>query len=1119
MGSTNKFAHEIINSGIFENISNFETLSERISSTQSFNNRGIEKTKGDIFEIFVEALLNTKRIFQAKNVYPQGEIPLNILKKLNLDNEDDGYDGVYLTNDDKLIIYQVKFRTKDEKLHWQGKNGLSSFIGVSGKANLRYLFSNTTKLPRSYDRQEKKISFLLNDFLELNKEDFLKISNFLKNKEIFTDRHIPDNFQKNIAIKNILNELKNKNRATCIMACGTGKTDVGFWVYEKLDPNIALVLVPSIALVKQIRADWLSQIPMKKPVMTFQLCSSKDITRQEDCVKVRSSDLSMEFYSDEKELRKWIKKKPNVKKIIFSTYQSSKILKKIFNSKNKIDFAIFDEAHRTAVLNKNLDSNFSFALDDKNIPIRKRLFMTATRRISDYKKKNKFGDPSLSISMDNEEIYGKVVVDLSFYEAANKYKTIAIPKIIISEVFSDEIEFAKRKISSTHVDGMKLKSDYLAQLIALKKTVEKHGLKKIFSFHSKLNRAELFTKNDQPESIKYYLRDFFTSFVSGKMSMRKRDIIMKEFKDSPKSIVSNARCLIEGVNVPSVDLVAFIDNKSSEIDIVQAIGRALRKPRTGQFKKKYGYIFVPLFIEKKKNEKLEDALERTNFKKIVLLFKALKEHDSEIAQLMRDILTSESRGKGFAERTIKELENLIEFNNPEIKKNVLISAVRSKIIKDLRLKWDEMVGSLMAYKDKFGHTNVSFNDEGYRNLRKWITTVRQRKRKKELFTFQVEELDKLGFSWDEPGATIYEKKDLKSAYDLAKKFKIPYGSLKKYLEEKKVKPAAMWFGSGIMKPLPLYKNFSENELCKLLNIDFLNKKNLKTKTQLTNQLGIDMRIIQKLIIKKKIKFIGKGIPNSSGSGKFYENFSKKQLKNVLGITTLDTSKLYTKTNLYKSIFSGKEFPQYGAATVLNLIEKKIIKPCDIGIGKTRYDSSELKNNGLCSRVYYFKPLSKKKITKLTKITIFNRDKLKSQTELLYKFHNAKNPAYFNLCLNEGLIKSLGKGPNTGGKGLSDFYEDMTLDYYKSLKKIDYFHTPKHLINMSQIGKIIGKSYHTVNSMISNNFIEPAAKGYGENGVQDLYLKKSKKEFLEIYKKYRHFIILNQKKLKKARNNS
>ncbi len=1112
MGSKNKNSIEIINSGIFDNILNFEDLRNRILNTPSYNNRGIEKTKGDIFEIFIEALLITNNQFQIKEVYPQGYVPFKILKELNLDPNDDGYDGVYITKDDRYATYQVKFRKVDQKLKWQGKNGLSSFIGVSYYADIRHLFANTTLLPKSYERQPKTLSFLLNDFIDLNQEDFKKVSDFLRKKEIKNKFHIPDKFQEK-AVNDLYNELKKKPRATCIMACGTGKTEVGYWVYKKIKPKISLVLVPSIALVKQIRAAWLSQIPNNNPVMTFQLCSSKDITKDEDCVKVRKSDLSMEFFSDKNNLKEWLKKKPSVNKIIFSTYQSSKILKGIFTKKKNIDFAVFDEAHRTAVLNQSVKSNFSFALKDENIPIKKRLFMTATRRVHNYKKKNKFGDANTMISMDKSEIYGKVVTDISFFEAANKYKAIAKPKLIISEVFSEEVEFEKRKISSTHVKGMKLKSDYLALLIAIKKAVKKHKLKKIFSFHSGISRAKQFTDGDQPDSIKYYLKDFFTSSVTGSMRMRKRDLIMDQFKESQKSIVSNARCLIEGVNVPSVDMVAFIDNKSSEIDIVQAIGRALRKPRDKNNKKEFGYILVPLFIERKKNETLQKAIERTNFKKIVFLFKSLKEHDSEVAQLISDILINETRGKGFAERTKKELEGIFDTNHPEITKKLLTNSIQSNIIEDLRLKWDEMVGYLKKFKDVHGHLKVTYSHKEFDELRKWITVVRLRYRRKELFPFQVDQLEKLGFDWKEQDATVYSKGKLKSAHDLAKKFKKHYQSFKKIIE-RNIKPDQMYFGTGIMKPIPLYQDYDEKTLCKLLNVTFLDTKDYVTKTEISTKFKVDLRIIQTLIDKKKIKLMGNSIGVSSSDGKYYENISEEKLKRILGVDILDTKGLYNKSNLYKSIFKSKEFPQYGATPVINLINSGKIKPYAIGIGKSKEKQKGIKDNKICARVYYFKPLNKKTFTKISGIDLFNRDNLQTRSEIMINAFGKDITAYFNLCEEEGLIKSVGIGPGTGEKGLSKFYKKITLKELKSLKKIDYFEKPTHLCNLNNVSKILGKSHTTTRSMIDNKFIKPVARGYDRVGITDLYEKKTKKDFLEIYNNYRKYILSKQTRYQK-----
>ena len=116
---------------------------------------------------------------------------------------------------------------------------------------------------------------------------------------------------------------------------------------------------------------------------------------------------------------------------------------------------------------------------------------------------------------------------------------------------------------------------------------------------------------------------------------------MQLFKNNQNSIISNARCLIEGVDVPAVGMVSFISPKKSEIDIVQAIGRALRNRKNPS--KKFGYVHVPIFINKYKNQKISDAIEKSNFDNLILIIKALKEHDEEISQIINDIIISESR--------------------------------------------------------------------------------------------------------------------------------------------------------------------------------------------------------------------------------------------------------------------------------------------------------------------------------------------------------------------------------------------------------------------------------------------------------------------------------------------
>ena len=312
--SKNKYAYEIVKSKFFENIENINQLIYKINKGYNFNNRGIEGTKGDIFEIFCEAYLKTNPEYQIKNVYPQGYVPSSLRKKLKLSYQDRGYDGVYETNDGEFSTYQSKFRSNDEQLTWQGKNGLSSFIGVSEKAHTRHLIATTNKVSKEFLSKSRIQLTLLSDLRKLNKNDFDRISSFLNKKKIEIKKHQPEKYQR-IAIEKVKKTLKTEDRTTIIMACGTGKTEVGLWVYEKIKPKTCLVLVPSIALVKQIRGAWLSQ--MNNKVMTYQLCSSKDVTKQEDHIQVEKTDLDMKIYSDVKSLKRWINTKKKYPKLYF----------------------------------------------------------------------------------------------------------------------------------------------------------------------------------------------------------------------------------------------------------------------------------------------------------------------------------------------------------------------------------------------------------------------------------------------------------------------------------------------------------------------------------------------------------------------------------------------------------------------------------------------------------------------------------------------------------------------------------------------------------------------------------------------------------------------------------
>jgi superfamily II DNA or RNA helicase/RNase P/RNase MRP subunit POP5 len=1086
--SKNKLAYEIIQSKFFEDINCIDDLIKKINNGYNFNKRGIRKTQGDIFEIFCEALLATNLEYKVKNVYPQGYVPINIRKKLKLSYQDKGYDGVYESDEGQFSTYQAKYRFHNEQLTWQGENGLSSFIGVSEKAHTRHLIATTNKVSSEFLLKSRIRLTLLSDLKKLNKNDFEKIKSFLENKKIKIKRHKPEKYQQ-IAVRNIINELKTNDRTTIIMACGTGKTEVGLWVYEKIKPKTCLVLVPSIALVKQIRAAWLSQ--MSFSVRTFQLCSSRDITKQEDYIQVKKNDLDMEFYSDVENLKKWINKNKNQVKIIFSTYQSSKLLKNVFNKKNQIDFAVFDEAHRTAVLNSKIDSYFSFSLHDKNIPIKKRLFMTATRRVSSLSKFKKTGESYLNVDMDNKQLYGNICYSLSFYQAAKKYKAIAKPRIIISEVYSDEVSAEHRKLSATHFKGVKFKSDYLALIIAIKKAIYKYKIKKVFSFHRTVKDAKTFADPKKPESIKPHLKDFFTNYVSGSMNMRKRSEIMDEFVSENKGFISNARCLVEGVNVPAVDMVSFTHQKESEIDIVQAIGRALRNRNQS---KKFGYVLVPIFVERNKNEKIEDALERTNFKKVIVLLKALREHDTEIAQIIDEIVINESRGKGFALRNRKKISDLIETVNPEIKRKILIKAIHTKVIENLRLKWDLMIGQLLDFKKKFHHLNVGYNDPSFRDLRKWVTAVRKSYRDNKLYNFQVEQLLKIGFKLEEPNINVFNQKNYYTFSQLGKKF-LNKKYISKLIEKGVIKSVGIaWVpGEG---PSKVYKRYNEKEFLRLIKADFLPNKNLVSTSQLAKNLDIDRSKITGLVKRKLLKPEGKTvIAGGNKIANVFKNISKKEFNKKLGITINDTDKFTTLSGLAVHIFGKKS----KSSTISLAIKEKKIKPVGYGFYSGKRQS-------------FYKKISKDELKKRLNINFFEKNKNHlSFKEVLRQYKIGRSTLKY--LIKKKRIKPLGIA--IGSSSVNSrviVFKRYTSEEFCKITGIDFinnknFITLKALSNKTKIGR------STLLKLIKNKLLEPAGRTY-KSRVKPVVVFRliSRLKILNLIKKNK-IIFSNYKKIK------
>jgi predicted helicase len=377
------------------------------------------------------------------------------------------------------------------------------------------------------------------------------------------------------AIKAVIKEFKQADRTHMVMACGSGKTATALWIAEAMRVKSILILVPSLALINQFMKEWLALTSWEN-IQTLAVCSDDTVTDGVEPESVLCEEIDFPVTNDPQEIRNFLIDPTRGTKVIFSTYQSARLVGDACAKYKKapaleIELGIFDEAHKTAGYNK---IDFGFALNDKAITINKRLFMTATPRHG-TQRKDKNGEPVLLYSMDDEKIYGRRCYTLGFRDAIN-LGLICDYKVIISVADHK----AEHKFNKDHIMQEKA--------ISLKKAIAESGAKKIITFHSTINDANYFAKFLKDHKIHQNVYH-----INAKSKMEERTKSMAKFRTDEYAIMTNARCLTEGVDVPSVDMVAFMSPKTSKIDIVQAIGRALRNSPG----KKKGYIFLPLLID------------------------------------------------------------------------------------------------------------------------------------------------------------------------------------------------------------------------------------------------------------------------------------------------------------------------------------------------------------------------------------------------------------------------------------------------------------------------------------------------------------------------------------------
>ncbi|WP_445785030.1 Helicase associated domain protein [Sphingorhabdus sp.] len=720
----------IIADGIFDGLQNFSQLEERISKLGDQNT----KILGDAFEIFIEGYIATQQKFQVEQNWVVGKVPLEVREQLNLSAHGSlGIDGTFRSRTGDLVPYQVKFRSGRPPLSY---NEVASFLGITERAPDRIIFTNCNDVALDANNRDGMRSVRGVDLDELTADDFAAIEAWLKEKPAPVKKLSPRRYQQE-AIDGICSTLSEHDRATAVLACGTGKTLIALWAVEKMRPKSVLVLLPSLTLVQQTLSEWSRHNSWGEDFTFICVCSDKTVAKNDD-IQLNGMDVDFPVSTDPSDVRSFLERSSSRVKIVFSTYQSSPIVAEGVRGLNPFDIAVFDEAHKTTGPQAGL---FATALLDEKIKIEKRLFLTATPRHYQLGKRDKDGNLKV-VSMDNEAIYGPRAYTLTFGEAARQ-GIICDYKVIVAVVEGAEVNQFYLKHGITLVDGEQLGSSWVAKQIAVQRAIEETAAKRAISFHSRVSMAKEFASSNA-RGIGQYLEGFATFHANGEQKSFERKQILNAFRDAPKALITNARCLTEGIDIPAVDMVAFVDPRSSRVDIAQAAGRAMRKPRNSD--KTVGYVVVPLFVERDQGETIEEALERTNYVDVIAVLNAMREQDDELTDIIQQLRQASGRGEIF---NPKALADKVQILGPEVSLEALQASIYAEVIDRLGESWDEWFGLLENYISKNGNARVQI-DCVYENkqLGTWCDTQRVNYKNGRLNQSRLEKLgDLLPHGW------------------------------------------------------------------------------------------------------------------------------------------------------------------------------------------------------------------------------------------------------------------------------------------------------------------------------------------------------------------------------------
>jgi len=552
--------------------------------------------------------------------------------------------GIDLVAEKDGEVYAVQCKNWSKKVSWMD---VGTFVGsllrrdINFKGGYLVATSISKEVEREIERLGKKIIPVSADELS---EYLDQAKALLEGKPLIKEKKQLRPYQEQ-AVQSVLEGFKSHDRGKLIMPPGTGKTLVALRIAESFGVGkLILFLCPSIALLDQSIKAWFRDSEL--PIHAYAVVSDKGVGRDDE-LNSRSL-LSFPATTSAEELLRAFRLEEDKLNVIFSTYQSLDVIKEAQQrGLPEFDLIICDEAHRTAGVSKREETNFKLVHSNENIKGKKRLYMTATPKVFDVgqEDKEKLEENLVQIfDMNDEEIFGPTFFEYSFRRAIEE-GYLSPYRIVVMTVDKKEVQ---EKLYEYLMSQGSLSIDDTTKLVGLGKLIkgEVHNedgtplnllIKRGIVFVNRVSKSKRVAEDFEAVFIEYFgtQSPAEVQHIDGNMSVfeKRRRINWLREGGEKAHILTNAKVLTEGIDVPALDFVAFFDPKESVVDIIQALGRVVRKAQN----KEFGLVFIPLVVSTDK-ENIDEQIERTSYKTLWQVLNAVASLDSAFQSQIRVIL-------------------------------------------------------------------------------------------------------------------------------------------------------------------------------------------------------------------------------------------------------------------------------------------------------------------------------------------------------------------------------------------------------------------------------------------------------------------------------------------------